>query len=195
MSANITSNDIIKYVSRVLNVDITNSLVMQDMIEDLTSIHDLGLFRFFIKENFNESKYQYLTGYQKFLALVKDFKKQNAPRLNSQQKSKVEDYSERLFKKTVDVFDWVNWEIQIGKDLYCKEISKRLFDEFGNEPKDLKVLEMIGKRPELVRLVRYHKEVLREKIQKIVFKLTLEKEYPQLTHKSKEQLVLERLGA
>ncbi len=193
MSLNITPNLVIGYITEVLNLNTENKLVLLDVQEDLKSIHDLALFRVFIKDNFSNPEYKYLTGYQKFLALTNDFKKANKPRLNIDQKVKAQNYTEILFKKTVDVFDWINWEVQVGCDLYDKKISQKLFKVFGDESKDLQVLEQIGKRPELLRLVNNHKELLREKIEKIVFRLTLEKHHPQLAHKSSEKLVLERL--
>lgn len=191
---NITASDVIKYLGTVLNIDTQNTLVMDDMIDELQTIHDLNLFRAFIKTNFTEDNYKYLTGYQKFLALVKEFKKENEPRLNINQKVQVQNYSEKLFKKTVDIFDWINWEVQTGSELYDKKISQRLFSVFGKEPRDLQVLEQIGKRAELLRLCNSNKELLREKIEKIVFRLTLEKEYPQLVHKTRDQKILGMLS-
>ena len=196
MSANpITANDVVKYLRDVLNMDISNALVMEDIVEDLKSIHDLAEFRIYIKENFTESQYQYLTGYQKFLALTKDFKRENKPKLTADQRLNADKYSEKLFSKVTDVFDEINWMIQVGKDIYSKEANLIVFNAFGNEPKDLQVLEQIGKRAELCRLCSSNKEVLRTKINEAVCKLTLLKHYPQLAYKNKDQQVMAKLAA
>ena len=166
---------------------------MDDIIEDLKSIHHLNLFRVYIKENFIKEKYKYLTGYQKFIALCNDFKKEHNPKLDIKQKEKVENYSESLYKKTVDVFDWINWEVQTGCDIYDKKISIKLFKVFGEEPKDIEVLERIGRRSQLLNLCNHNKVMLRDMIYKNVEHLTLVKLYPQLENKSDDKKMIERL--
>lgn len=184
----ITANDVIKYLGTVLNIDTNSKLTIADITEDLKNIHDLGLFRVFIKQNFMNKKYQYFTGYQKFLILVKDFKEQMKPKLTDEAEIKVVNFSEKLYKKTVAVFEEVNWNIQLGKSLLHFNMEKS-FDE-----KELQVLNQIGNKQILLNLVKHGKYKLEQKIEKAIRNLTLRKHYPQLAHKSQEQLVLENLA-
>lgn len=190
MSVNpiITANEVIKYIGTVLNIDTNSKLIIADITNDLKSIYDLALFKNFIKDNFMNKRYEHQTGYQKFLMLVKDFKEQIKPKLTTEQEEKVTSFSNKLYKKTCDVFDKVNWEIQNGKSLLHFQIEKS-FNE-----KELKVLEQIGDKQVLLNLVKHGKYKLEQKIEKAIRDLTIKKNYPQLEHKSQDQLMLERLS-
>jgi len=182
-----TPQDIIKYLGNILNINIQDKLTLEDMLSDLSSIHDLALFREFIKARFNYEKYQYLTGYQKFLALKNDFKKEFSPRLDEKLSGQVENFSNTLYKKTCDIFDEVNFQIQNGK-----QIEHFKMEASFNE-KELKVLNKIGNKIVLLNLVNRSKLELEIKIKKIVSDLTLQKIYPQLANKSNDKLLLEKL--
>jgi len=68
-------SDVIKYLGSVLNIDTEDSMIFDEMIEDLKRLKEFTGYKDFIKSNFNHEKYKYLNGYQKFLVLTDDFKK------------------------------------------------------------------------------------------------------------------------
>lgn len=188
MSANptITANDIIQYLGDTLNIDMSSKLTVLDMIEDLKSIQDLPKFRIFVKERFNYERFRFLTGYQKFLALMNEFKKENAPKLDEVTRDKVYSFANIIYKKTTSCFDQVHFLIQEGFDIRSEKISNLIGLTFMNEPKEIKVLELVGKREVLYKLCRIDKPQLEEKIYEAVHKLALEKAYPHLALENKK---------
>ena len=131
MNANpITKNDVVKYLAQVLNIDIHNPLVLEDILEDLKSIHDLNAFRIYIKENFTESKYQYLTGYQKFLALVEDFKKIYLDKLNAKIQSKSSALIEKI-KLCINSYEKAVWKENKATNEFLKSQKFVNFKQHG----------------------------------------------------------------
>lgn len=194
MNKQITANDVVKYIAGILNIDLSNNaLLLEDMIEDIKSVNDLALFRTFIKEKFNYERFRYLTGYQKFIALVNEFKKENKLELSQEMQIKALDYSEDLFKRVTEICDEVNFELQTkGKKIE----DLNLFETFkinGLENHHIGVLKAIGAKETIFAMSVYGKEDLRARIESIVNKKALEKQYPQLAIKNDGAKVLERL--
>lgn len=176
-------NNVAEYAIRILNIK-SDAYMIDDMIDELEKINDLLGFKEHLKAQFSKEKYKHYTGYQKFLILVKDFNSDKF-KLTAEQQYQVDNYAEKLFKKTCDCFDEVAWEIQTGNDIHSNKINLFIYRYFGDEKsvKDLKVLEQIGKREELVRLMR-NKEILREKIKEVITSFTIKKYAPALENKS-----------
>lgn len=194
MNKQITANDVVKYIAGILNIDLSNNaLLLEDMIEDIKSVNDLALFRTFIKEKFNYERFRYLTGYQKFIALVNEFKKENKLELSEEMQIKALTYSEDLFKRVTEICDEINFELQTkGK----KIDDLNLFETFkinGLENHHIGVISSIGSKETIFTMSVYGKEDLRARIESIVNKKALEKQYPQLQNKSEDKKVLERL--
>lgn len=194
MNKQITANDVVKYIAGILNIDLSNNaLLLEDMIEDIKSVNDLALFRTFIKEKFNYERFRYLTGYQKFIALVNEFKKDNKLELSQEMKIKALTYSENLFKRVTEICDEINFELQTkGK----KIDDLNLFETFkinGLENHHIGVISSIGSKETVFAMAVYGKEDLRARIENIVNKKALEKQYQQLQNKSEDKKVLERL--
>ena len=194
MNKQITANDVVKYIAGILNIDLSNNaLLLEDMIEDIKSVNDLALFRTFIKEKFNYERFRYLTGYQKFIALVNEFKKENKLELSEEMQIKALTYSEDLFKRVTEICDEINFELQTkGK----KIDDLNLFETFkinGLENHHIKVISSLGSKETIFAMSVYGKEDLRARIESIVNKKALEKQYPQLQNKSEDKKVLERL--
>lgn len=189
-----TANDIVKYLGEILNINANNQLVVQDILSDLNKINDLPKFRLFIKERFNYDRFKYLTGYQKFIALVNEYNKENIC-LNELEDYKVRSYADTLFSRVTTIFDEIDYRVKIGMDINDKKISKLLYLEFGQDDKALLVLNKIGRRQDILDLMLRDREGLKSKIKGITVRLSLEKKYPHLAieKKSSEQLVLERL--
>lgn len=201
MSANlvINENTLAKHFSQILNIGIDDDLTMQDMIDDLKSIENLAEFRAFVKTRFNYERFRYLTGYQKFVALVNEFKRENKPKLDTDNDYKVRKTSETLFRKVSSIFDEIDYLVQTGYDIQSKKVSLVLFRAFGAEDekskKTLEVLEKIGKRQDILNLLKRDRKGLEEKIKEIVYDLTLMKQYPEMAieNKNKRSLKLENI--
>lgn len=194
MNKQITANDVVKYIAGILNIDLSNNaLLLEDMIEDIKSVNDLALFRTFIKEKFNYERFRYLTGYQKFIALVNEFKKENKLELSQEMQIKALTYSEDLFKRVTEICDEVNFELQTkGKKIE----DLNLFETFkinGLENHHIKVIASLGSKETIFTMAIYRKADLMARIESIVNKKALEKQYPQLVIKSDDVKILERL--
>ena len=194
MNKQITASDVVKYIAGILNIDLSNNaLLLEDMIEDIKSVNDLALFRTFIKEKFNYERFRYLTGYQKFITLVNEFKKENKLELSKEMKIKALTYSEDLFKRVTEICDEINFELQTkGK----KIDDLNLFETFkinGLENHHIGVLKLLGSKETIFAMSVYGKADLIARIESIVNKKALEKQYPQLQNKSEDKKVLERL--
>ena len=176
-----------KYFAQLLNISVDDDLSMMDMVEELNSIENLADFRIFVKEKFNYERFRYLTGYQKFIALVNEYKKENGPKLDEVTQDKADNFAAKLYKKTIDCFDEVNFLIQEGNDIRNKKVSDFIGKEFMSEPREVKVLEKIGKREVLLNLCNHNKVELEEKIKNIVHRLALEKAYPHLAIENKKK--------
>jgi hypothetical protein len=97
-------------------------------------------------------------------------KAKKVPQLDSTQLQKVSSFSEKLYKKTCDIFDQINWEIQAeGRDLAKYDIPAMF------EPEELKVLVKVGKRDRLMYLARHDKHELEDRIFAVVRDLTVMK--------------------
>jgi len=194
MNKQITANDVVKYIAGILNIDLSNNaLLLEDMIEDIKSVNDLALFRTFIKEKFNYERFRYLTGYQKFIALVNEFKKENKLELSEEMQIKALDKSNELFNKLTDFIEECHYQCSIsGKNVYNLDLEKVLLN-YGFEKYHLSIIRAIGSKQKVIYLSLHGKEDLSARIESIVNKKALEKQYPQLQNKSEDKKVLERL--
>lgn len=186
-------NDVVKNIGQILNIDTNNALTMMDILEDLKEIEDVPSFRLFIKERFSYERFRYMTGLQKFIALKNEFKKENRPTLNASEDLKVRVYSESLYKRVTTIFDEIDYRTQIGLDIKDAKISKLLYLEFGKDEKALKVLNKIGKREDILKMLRTDRNGLLEEIKNIIYGFTLVKNYPKMLNKSEDANVLKLL--
>ena len=86
---------------------------------------------------------------------------------------KVYSYADRLFSKTTSVFDEIDYQVSIGKDLHSDTMTRFIYANFDD--KDRQVLKLIGDRNRLLFMIRGMREALREQIKENVEKLSLEK--------------------
>lgn len=190
----ITANDVLKYLCKILNVDMTDKLFMMDMLEDLTTIENLAAFRIFVKERFSYERFRYLTGDQKFIKLVQEYKKENTPKLSEDNLLKVNNYSSKLFSQITTIMDELHFTFQLtGKSIEDVNIDET-FKANGLKHHHVSILNAIGSKKKLFHLSVYGKEELRASIEAMVKKKSLEKEYPQLAKsKSQDAKVLARI--
>ena len=191
----ITANDVLKYLcNKVLNIDMSDKLFMMDMLEDLSAIENLASFRIFVKERFSYERFRYLTGDQKFIKLVQEYKKENAPKLSEDRLLKANNYSSKLFSMITTIMDDLHFTFQTtGKSIEDVDLEKTL-EANGFEKHHISILNGVGSKKKLFHLSVYQKEELRASIESIVKRKSLEKEHPQLAKpKSQDMKTLERI--
>lgn len=168
------------YFINLLNISIDDEVTMLDMLDELENIENLNSFRSFVKKRFNYKRFYFLTGYQKFISLANEFRKENKLKLDDEIQEKVDNYSNNLFSKITSVFEQINFKLQaLGKKIddfnYLETLTRN-----GFVSKDMEILEIIGDKKRIFHLALHSKQELKERIQRIVNKKTLIKVYPQL---------------
>ena len=188
---------ILEYLCELLNINLKNKLVSDKILmtlKDMSVSYDLIKFGDFLESSFNYERFRYLTGYQKFLSMANEFKRDNKLELSEEMQTKALTYSQDLFKKVTAILDEVNFEL-IDKQIDL--IIGELFATFkinGLENHCIGVLKLLGSKKEIFHLSIYGKEELSRRIESIVNKKALVKMYPQLQNKKSEDMkVLERL--
>ena len=193
-------SDVVKYIGQLLNIDTSNPIVMQDIMEDLKEVQDLNAFRIFIKEKFNYERFKYLTGFQKFVALKTEFMKENKPKLTADQMLKVSSTAEDIFQLTTSIFDEIDFRVKAGMDIEDPKIKTYLYLSFekieeSKRKKYLRVLKKIGDKQDILNFMRRDRQGLLEEIKNIIHGFTLVKAYPNLAveNKSQDKLMIEIL--
>lgn len=187
MSANqfLAESKLTLYFANLLNISIEDELSMMDIEDELSTIGDLVEFRKYVKDRFNYSSYQYMTGYQKFIALVRDFKKDNKPKLDEETEMKVYGYIDALSSKLTTISEKIYEIIQTKCDKYKKvNINQTFLNSLKD--KDIETCKMIGDFNEIYRLSRFNIPELKEKIEKALTRKALVLKYPQLANNKKE---------
>lgn len=203
MSANqfLAENKIAIHFAQLLNISIDDDISMMDIENELSTIGDISEFQKFVKQRFNYSAYQYMTGYQKFIALAKDFRKDNEPKLDQETEMKVYNYTTRLLSKITNFSFALNFEIQEkGYDLKAIKMDKT-FEKVLNE-KDIEVCKVIG-FDNIYKLANYNIPKLEAELEKAITQKALITKYPQLANQNKksfdgvatiQKLKLKRVG-
>lgn len=186
MSANqfLAESKLTLYFANLLNISIEDELSMMDIEDELSTIGDLVEFRKYVKDRFNYSAYQYMTGYQKFIALAKDFRVDNKPKLDEETEMKVYNYTTRLLSKITNFVFALNFEIQEkGYDLKAIKMDKT-FEKVLNE-KDIEICKIIG-FDNIYKLANCNIPKLEAELEKAITQKALVTKYPQLANNKKE---------
>ena len=202
MSANqfLAENKIAIHFAQILNISIDDDISMMDMENELSTIGDISEFQKFVKNRFNYSAYQFMTGYQKFILLAKDFRKDNEPKLDQETEMKVYNYTTRLLSKITNFSFALNFEIQEkGYDLKTIKFDKT-YEKVLNE-KDIEVCKVIGFRT-IYDLAIRNIPKLEAEFERVITQKALYAKYPQLANNKKEfegigtiqKLKLKRVG-
>lgn len=138
-------NNLAEYLANILNIKMDNPYIIDDMLEELEQINDLKSFKDFVKERSNTESYKFLTGYQKFLKAISDFKTINS----SVSEDKVETYCKKLIEKIRTVVRAVDESLPSG--LRFNDFAETAtFDKFrsgGNcafDEKEQRLLSEVG---------------------------------------------------
>lgn len=189
--------EILEYICELLNINLKNKLVSDKILmtlKDMSVSYDLVKFGDFLESSFNYERFRYLTGYQKFIAMANEFKKENKLELSEEMQIKALTYSEDLFKRVTTICDEVNFELQTkGKKIDDLDLFAT-FKRNGLENHHIKVISSLGSKETVFAMAIHSKMELELKIASIVHKKALVKQYPQLQNKKSEDVkVLERL--
>lgn len=173
------------YIAQVLNIKTDNKMIVDDMLLELAQIPCLNGLVPYLKSNLN--KYPYHTGYQTFLALIGDYKKENE-KLTQLQNTQITSFGEKLYDKTCLVFDDLNWNMQTKNiDIDRVDVSRN-FTEAQS-----RILKNIGNNKRLLHLVVFSKPELLEKIREVVTKLTIAKNKQATAIENRDTDVIKKL--
>lgn len=177
-------NKLALHFVQILNISIDDDITMMDIESELSTIDDLVSFRNFVKEKFNYERFKYLTGYQKFLALVKEFKGENKPKLDNETEMKVYNYTTRLLSKITNFANRLHFQGQeLGYDFKTINLSKT-FEKVLND-KDIEICEIIGFRS-IYGLAIHNIPKLENELERVITQKALLSKYPQLGIKNKK---------
>jgi len=184
-------NSGIKYFATLFNIDLQDKYTLLDLQEELESIDNLIAFRNFVKNSISYSKYRYLSGYQKFVTLVRDFKKEYKPKLDENTQDKVYSYTLSLLSKLTSYCNELNWTLETQsidiRTIDLKSTFKKAFDN-----KAMEIIQSIGVE-NTYRYALKNIPYLEELIEKTISQKALLKQYPQLANKTKAQDGLETI--
>lgn len=189
--------EILEYICELLNINLKNKLVSDKILmtlKDMSVSYDLVKFGDFLESSFNYERFRYLTGYQKFLSMANEFKRDNELKLSDEMENKALDKSNELFSKLTNFIDTCYLDCQeLGKNIYNLDLEQTLLKQ-GFEKYQISIIRAIGSKENTINLCLYGKEDLRARIESIVNKKALMKMYPQLQNKKSEDMkVLEKL--
>ena len=182
MSTNhfVAESKFVFFISQLLNISIEDETIVIDIENTLREIADIPAFIEFVKERFDYSAYEFKTGYQKFVALAKDFKKEHKPKLDDETEMKVYNYTTRLLSKITNFAFALNFEIQEkGYDLKAIKMDKT-FEKVLNE-KDIEVCKIIG-FDNIYKLANCNIPKLEAELEKAITQKALIAKYPQLAN-------------
>ncbi|MBL3520286.1 hypothetical protein H0A43_07345 [Arcobacter lanthieri] len=186
MSQNIflNENKLALHFAQILNISIDDDITMMDIEAELSTIDDLVELRKFIKEKFNYERFRFLTGYQKFLAIVKEFREENKPKLDFETEQRVYNYRTRLLSKITNFSNSLHFEVQAkGYDLKAIKLSET-YEKVLND-KDIEICKIIGFRA-IYDLAIRNIPKLESELERVITQKALLKQYPQLANQNKK---------
>ena len=188
MSANhfVAESKFVFFISQLLNISIEDETIVIDIENTLREIVDIPAFIEFVKERFNYSAYEFKTGYQKFVALARDFRRENPLRLDNETEGKVDKFSNHLYGKSVHFFEFVRDLIQTASMNLTDTKIKIFYETYFKEERERAVLSEVGNLKELYNYAINSKQEFESLIFQIVTRKALINKYPQLANNKKE---------
>ncbi|HID40850.1 MAG TPA: hypothetical protein EYP33_01700 [Pyrodictium sp.] len=169
-------------IVKMLGIDLADVNTIAFMGEDLMPLRDeIGLFVDYVRENCNSDKMRFKDGFQKFIFLVDEYKK-NKLALSYDEHTKIYNYAEELNSKIIVIFELFNEELDKNRVSLNASDAKRYLDSDGVTKnlkdylgeKGLMVVDMLGRR-DICRSVRSNRYRLAEEIREAVTKLAKDK--------------------
>ena len=185
------NKNIVNYLIALFKID--NPYLINDLIEDVDNLENKELLIPFIKEKMNYEKFKFLNSFEKLTSIINEFRKDHKLKLSDDMEDKALSYSDNLYKRVTTILDEVNFVLQAkGKKIEDLKLNET-FKKNGLENHHISVLNSVGDKKKLMSLCLYSKEELRLRIEDIVNKKALAKQYPQLVAKSDDKKLIERL--
>lgn len=203
MSANhfVAESKFVFFISQLLNISIEDEIMVNDIENTLREIVDIPAFIEFIKERFDYSAYEFKTGYQKFVALARDFKKEHKPKLDDETEMKVYNYKGILKSKLTTIAQKIYEAVQTKCNRYTRVGIAATFIKYLQE-KDIEVCKVIG-FDNIYNLALRNIPELDAELEKAIAQKALITKYPQLANLNKksfdgaatiQKLKLKRVG-
>ena len=187
MSANhfVAESKFVFFISQLLNISIEDEIMVTDIENTLREIVDIPAFIEFVKERFDYSAYEFKTGYQKFVALARDFKKEHKPKLDDETEMKVYNYKSILKSKLTTIAQKIYEAIQTKCNKDTKVGISQTFIKCLKD-KDIETCKMIGDFKTIYRLALNNIPKLEIELEKAITQKALITKYPQLANNKKE---------
>jgi len=160
-------------IASLLNINLNNKIVALDIDNELNKLKIELHYPFvgFIKNNFDNEEYKYMSGYQKFVAMLKRYKKKQLETLAKQNYTKLEQDGQELINKLYAVYkQWDAWVFAIGNKQIprlpkANEIQDRGKKVFNKQ--ELDTIEALDGLNILIKKIDFNgKELVYEKILK-----------------------------
>lgn len=170
-------NEVKQYIgliSDLLNIKINNEVTYIDITNSILKISNPVEFLEYARKNFNNEKYQYQTGYQKFNSILNDFSSHKSYEVPYMLKASIGSYTDKLFSRLTTILDEIIYqkEAHTHKVVKFEETLKKNLDDVQYE-----LVTQVAEEKELLHLARYAREELRNKILNIVHLKTMLKHY------------------
>jgi hypothetical protein len=169
-------------IVKILGIDLADTSTLAFMGEDIIPLkNDINSFVEYVRNNCNSHKLNYKDGFQKFIFLVDEYKK-NKIALSHEEQLKIHSYSNDLNNKIIIIFELFNEELnknkvsldsQSAKKYFSLEsVTKNLENYLGQ--KGLMVVDAIG-RINICKFVKYNRYSLLEEIKETITSLAKNK--------------------
>ena len=173
-----TKNDLILYMSTLLNLDTTPTYIYMDISEDLDSVQDYIGFKKEFKELYSslKSQLQYQNAFQKYNTIMEVYKKKKTAFVY-EDIVKIDSSSTKLFGKMTDICEYIRLHevpsLQKIRNIDFKNILNHDKTNYFTE-NEQKILDLIGNSEEIYRLSTQSKQILQNKINSIMTNRTKE---------------------
>lgn len=171
-----TTDQLVKYIIDLLNIKVESEYSILEINSELTSMSDPKAFIDYIRSRLNMSGFEYMTGFQKFVTLAKQYRQIEAEAKHRDTLSKKTSSSERLASKVREI-DMIVLNAQ--NDNHQWEKFKLTTGEQYFTDREILNLSVIGSPLACVRLQRSisGRDMLCERLEEIFVERVM---YPQL---------------
>lgn len=192
MKKQVRLEDFYTYIKEIFNIKNESILINVKIDSSIMKLPDPVKFINYAHENIGNEKYDYKTGYQKFLLIYADYRKtiiKSIPEKNIDILSK---FIENTYKLICNIFDEIYYKLQVtGKNFFELNLEKTF--EKNMHDKQIKLCRKTGKWENLFAIYVKSPEKLKNRLYESAFELAIEKKYPSLAiEKNKNSRTMKR---
>lgn len=171
-----TTYQLAKYIIDLLNIKVESEYSILEINSELTSMSDPKAFIDHIRSRLNMSGFEYMTGFQKFVTLAKQYRQKEIEELNRNKIKNMGTAAERLASKVHEIDTMV---LNAKNDNHQWEKFKLTTGEQYFTDKEVKALSAIGSPLHCIRLQRSvsGRDMLAERLEELFIERIT---YPQL---------------